>query len=70
MPSTPRGRRSRDAAPPTDEQLIAWFETGELLDRITRYFDLADYNQFRAVGRQAGALAGNSRLLDGRWLEQ
>lgn len=62
MPSTPRGRRTRDAAPPTDEQLVAWFEAGELLDRIVRYFDLADYSQFRDVGRRAGAMAGNHKL--------
>lgn len=62
MPSTPRGRRTRDAAPPTDEQLVAWFEAGELLDRIVRYFDLADYSQFRDVGRRAGAMAGNQKL--------
>jgi hypothetical protein len=62
MSSTPRGRPPRDAAPPTDEQLVAWFEAGELLDRIARYFDLADYDQFRAAGRRAGALAGNQKL--------
>lgn len=62
MPSASRGGRSRDATPPTDEQLIAWFEAGELLDRITRYFDLADYTHFRDAGRQAGALAGNQKL--------
>jgi hypothetical protein len=62
MPSTPRGRPTRDAAPPTDEQLVAWFEAGELLDHIVRYFDLADYTQFRAIGRRAGAMAGNQKL--------
>ena len=62
MPTMPHGRPSHDAAPPTDEQLIAWFKAGELLDRITRYFDLADYDQFLAVGHQAGALAGNQKL--------
>lgn len=62
MPTTPHGRSPHDAALPTDEQLIAWFEAGELLDQITRHFDLADYDHFRAVGHQAGALAGNQNL--------
>lgn len=62
MSSTPRGRRPRDAAPPTDEQLIAWFQAGELLDRITRYFDLANPDDFRAAARQAGALAASGEM--------
>jgi hypothetical protein len=62
MSSTPRGRRPRDAAPPSDEQLIAWFEAGELLDRITRYFDLANPDHFRAAARQAGALAAAGEM--------
>lgn len=62
MPSTPRGRRSRDAAPPTDGQLIAWFEAGELLERIPRYLDLADPDHFRAAAQQAGRLAATGKM--------
>lgn len=65
MPSTPRGRRSRDAAPPTNDELIAWYEAGELVDRAGRYFDLADPDRFRDAARRAGALgaAGSIDLL-------
>jgi len=62
MPPTPRGRPPRDTAPPTDEQLIAWFDSGELLDRIGRHFDLADSELFRAAARQAGALTTAGRI--------
>lgn len=62
MPPTSRGRRSRDAAPPTEDDLIAWYEAGELVERAGRYFDLADPDQFRNAGRLAGELGAAGKI--------
>lgn len=57
MTSPPRRRRSSDAAPPTDAQLISWFQTGELLDQIAGHFGVRGLEAFRDAARRTAALA-------------
>ena len=48
--------------PPTDEQLLACFQAGELLDEVDTYFGLTELEQMREVHRRCGVLAAAGKM--------